>query len=83
MPWEADIEIKNARVTVRLTEKLQGGAVGKTYEVSGGQSQPMSFFKEKLRDMVLIDRENNDKANNRKVEADFANFDNYLKERTG
>ena len=78
MPWDSVIDIKDGVMTVTITEKQ----TGEVQSIRTRQGAPMLEVKEKLRDLVLIDRENKGKAVRKKGEAAFEDFDDFLKEKT-
>ena len=79
MPWDSVIDIKDGVMVVTITEKNSG----ETHTIKTRQGAPMLDVKNKLRDMVLIDRENKQKAGRKKVDGDFDDFDNFLKAKSG
>ena len=78
MPWDSDIQVKDGVMWVTITEKV----TGEVHSIRTRQGADMLDVKNKLRDMVLIDRENKGKAGRKKGEAAFEDFDNFLKEKT-
>ena len=78
MPWDSVIDIKEGVMKVTITEKN----TGETHSVRASQGASMISVKNKLRDMVLIDRENKQKAGKKKIDGAFEDFDAFLKEKT-
>ena len=79
MPWDSNIDIKEGVMVVTITEKV----TKETHTIKTRQGAPMLDVKKKLRDLVLIDRENKQKAVRKKQEGAFDDFDNFLKEKSG
>ena len=79
MPWDSVIDIKDGVMVVTITEKV----TKESHTIRTRQGAPILSVKEKLRDMVLIDRENKQKASKKKVDGAFDDFDNFLKEKSG
>ena len=78
MPWDSDIQVKDGVMKVTITEKN----TQETHTILTRQGAPMLEVKEKLRDLVLVDRENKGKAGKKKTEGAFEDFDAFLKEKT-